>query len=173
MYDPEDSMMHKIEKGWSIAMNCSEERLKRIYSWTDDELSVAMQQGLVMLETVCVFVHGGVKSGQYKYGRLGIVLRYFSLLTLDVLLSRLPVDFWKMLHAEYGIVVYPSALTECVAPSGLGTSQTFAEIYSEHIGWSFDSRLCTSNYLFIDTDFVFYNSHAGETRFQSSATVPV
>ncbi|KAL7930038.1 hypothetical protein V8C35DRAFT_313942 [Trichoderma chlorosporum] len=111
MFDIEDSMMHKIEKGWSIAMNCSEDRLQRIYGWTGDELAVAVQQGLVMLETVCTFVHGGVRSGQFK----------------------LPADFWKMLHAEYSIVVYPSALTEPVAPSGLGTGQTFTEIYSEHI----------------------------------------
>ncbi|UKZ82373.1 hypothetical protein TrVFT333_010161 [Trichoderma virens FT-333] len=122
MYDLEDNTLHKIEKGWSIAMSCSEERLKRLYGWTDDELVVAKQQGLVMLETVCVFVHGCVKSGQYK----------------------LPVDFWKMLFAEYGIVVYPSALTECLAPSGLGTSQTFTEIYSEHIGLS-SSTLCLYN----------------------------
>lgn len=57
---------------------------------------------------------------------------------------RLPVDFWKMLHAEYGIVVYPSALTDCIAAAGLGTSQTFSEIYSEHIGLSLDSNLCLS-----------------------------
>ncbi|KAH0523719.1 hypothetical protein TsFJ059_008686 [Trichoderma semiorbis] len=130
MHDLEDSTLHKIEKGWSIATNCAEQRLKRICGWTDDEFSLAMQQGLVMLETVCTFVHGGVKSGQYK----------------------LPVDFWKMLVAEYGIVVYPSALTECLAPSGLGSSQTFTEIYSEHIvmlGKRDSSRppLCPFEYL--------------------------
>ncbi|KAL7948387.1 hypothetical protein V8C42DRAFT_314270 [Trichoderma barbatum] len=111
MYDLDDSTLRRVEKGWSIAMSCSEDRLKRVYGWKDDEFTAAIQQGLVMLETVCVFVHGCVKSGQY----------------------RLPVDFWKMLHAEYGIVVYPSALTECLAASGLGTSQTFTEIYSDHI----------------------------------------
>ncbi|PNP49814.1 hypothetical protein THARTR1_09582 [Trichoderma harzianum] len=52
MHDLEDSTMHKIEKGWSIAASCSEERLKRVYGWTDDEYSVAMHQGLVMLETI-------------------------------------------------------------------------------------------------------------------------
>lgn len=82
MHDLEDSTLHKIEKGWSIATNCAEQRLKRICGWTDDEFSLAMQQGLVMLETVCTFVHGGVKSGQYKYARLRVILRYSSLLTL-------------------------------------------------------------------------------------------
>ncbi|KAL7800009.1 hypothetical protein V8C37DRAFT_363739 [Trichoderma ceciliae] len=111
MYDNDDSVMNKMEKGWTIATRCSEERLKRIYEWTDAELDAAVKKGLVMLETVCVFVHGCVKSGQFK----------------------LPVEFWKILHAEYGIVVYPSALTECIAVAGLGTSQTFAEVYSGHI----------------------------------------
>lgn len=69
MYDTDDSTMNKIEKGWGIATRCSEERLKRIYDWTDDELSAAIQEGLVMLETVCVFVHGCIKSGQYRYVR--------------------------------------------------------------------------------------------------------
>lgn len=171
MHDLEDSTLHRIEKGWSIAMNCAEERLKRICGWTDNEFSLAMQQGLVMLETVCTFVHGGVKSGQYKYVRLRVILRYSSLLTLDVLFSRLPVDFWKMLVAEYGIVVYPSALTECLAPSGLGSSQTFTEIYSEHIGLSFDSKLLLQ--LLIDANLVFCNSHAREARFQSPAIVSI
>jgi hypothetical protein len=38
------------------------------------------------------------------------------------------------MHLEFGIMVYPSALTDRVAPSGLGTGQTFTEAYSDHIG---------------------------------------
>ncbi|KAH6605171.1 hypothetical protein Trco_006878 [Trichoderma cornu-damae] len=102
-----------MEKGWAIAMSCSERRLRRKYEWTDAELDAAAKEGLVMLETVCVFVHGCVKSGQFK----------------------LPSEFWKILHAEYGIVVYPSALTERIASTGLGTSQTFSEVYGDHIGY--------------------------------------
>lgn len=76
-----------------------------------------------------------------------------------------------MLVAEYGIVVYPSALTECLAPSGLGSSQTFTEIYSEHIGLSFYSEPRLQS--LIDANFVFCNSHAREARFQSPAIVSV
>jgi hypothetical protein len=53
---------------------------------------------------------------------------------LDVTCFRLPADFWKILHAEYGIVVYPSALTENIAAVGVGAAQTFSEVYSSHIG---------------------------------------
>ncbi|KAH8131803.1 uncharacterized protein TrAFT101_009940 [Trichoderma asperellum] len=111
MFDYDDGVLKKMEKGWAIAMRCSEQRLQRIYEWTDAELNTAVKEGMVMLETVCVFVHGCIKSGQYK----------------------LPADFWKILHAEYGIIVYPSALTENVAAVGVGASQTFSEVYSSHI----------------------------------------
>lgn len=39
-----------------------------------------------------------------------------------------------MLHVEYGIVVYPSALTEDVDVQGLGVDITFTDAYSKHIG---------------------------------------
>ncbi|TFB02300.1 hypothetical protein CCMA1212_005952 [Trichoderma ghanense] len=119
MCDADEMTIKKMEKGWAIATRCSEERLRRVHGWDEEQLGEAVRRGLVLLETVCVFVHGCIKSGQFK----------------------LPVEFWKILHFEYGIVVYPSALTECMAPSGLGTSQTFAEIYSSHIVmlWERDS----------------------------------
>lgn len=47
-----------------------------------------------------------------------------------------------MLHAEYGIVVYPSALTQDVDVHGLGIDVTFTEAYCGHIGkWWKDSGL--------------------------------
>lgn len=48
--------------------------------------------------------------------------------------DRLPLEFWRILHAEYGIVVYPSAFTEEVDVQGLGTDVTFSEAYHGHIG---------------------------------------
>jgi len=47
---------------------------------------------------------------------------------------RLPFEFWRVLHAEYGIVVYPSALTEDIEVQGLGIDVTFTEAYCGHIG---------------------------------------
>jgi hypothetical protein len=69
MYDHDDGVLNKMEKGWAIATRCSEQRLVRIYDWTDAELDAAVKEGLVMLETVCVFVHGCIKSGQFKYAK--------------------------------------------------------------------------------------------------------
>lgn len=70
MFDYDDGVLKKMEKGWAIAMRCSEQRLQRIYEWTDAELNTAVKEGMVMLETVCVFVHGCIKSGQYKCAKL-------------------------------------------------------------------------------------------------------
>ena len=39
-----------------------------------------------------------------------------------------------MLHVEYGIVVYPSALTEDIDVHGLGVDVTFTDAYCGHIG---------------------------------------
>lgn len=47
---------------------------------------------------------------------------------------RLPAEFWRILHAEYGIIVYPSALTELVDIHGLNTDKTFTDCYQGHIG---------------------------------------
>ena len=49
-------------------------------------------------------------------------------------MDRLPFEFWRVLHAEYGIVVYPSALTEEIEVQGLGLDVTFTEAYCGHIG---------------------------------------
>lgn len=48
--------------------------------------------------------------------------------------SRLPLEFWRILHSEYGIVVYPSAFTEDIEIQGLGMDVTFTEAYHGHIG---------------------------------------
>ncbi|KFG80422.1 hypothetical protein MANI_119766 [Metarhizium anisopliae] len=103
--------IEKIAKGWTIAMLYSKERLKRIYDWGNDQLEEAAKGGILVLETVCLFVHACVKHGQYQ----------------------LPFEFWKVLHAEYGIVVYPSALTEDIDVQGLGVDVTFMDAYGGHI----------------------------------------
>lgn len=104
--------MEKIAKGWSIAMFYSKERLQRVHSLTDGQLDKAVQEGRLVLETLCLFVHACIKRGQY----------------------RLPSDFWKVLHLEYGILVYPSAMTEEIDVQGLGVDVTFTEAYAGHIG---------------------------------------
>lgn len=104
--------MEKIAKGWSIAMFYSKERLQRVHSLTDGQLDKAVQEGRLVLETLCLFVHACIKRGQY----------------------RLPSDFWKVLHLEYGIIVYPSAMMEEIDVQGLGVDVTFTEAYAGHIG---------------------------------------
>lgn len=66
MSDWPERDVDKIEKGWSIAMNYSKERLKRIHELEDDELEDAINEGHLVLETVCLFMHACVKHGQYK-----------------------------------------------------------------------------------------------------------
>lgn len=58
---------------------------------------------------------------------------------------RVPYEFWRVLHAEYGIVVYPSALTEEVDTHGLGVDVAYADVYGGHIGKSFMFflKMCT------------------------------
>lgn len=50
--------------------------------------------------------------------------------------TRVPYEFWRVLHAEYGIVVYPSALTEEIDTHGLGVDVAYADAYGGHIGKS-------------------------------------
>ena len=64
--DPNDQDIEKIAKGWSIAMFYSKERLKRVYELEEDQLEAAVQEGRLVLETVCLFVHACIKRGQYK-----------------------------------------------------------------------------------------------------------
>ncbi|KAK0387906.1 hypothetical protein NLU13_4151 [Sarocladium strictum] len=109
-YCPERDV-EKIAKGWSIAMVYSKERLRKIDKLEDTQLDEAVREGRLVLETTCLFVHACVKRGQYV----------------------LPLDFWRILHAEYGIVVYPSAMTEDIEPAGLGIDKTFTEAYAGHI----------------------------------------
>lgn len=44
------------------------------------------------------------------------------------------------MHVEYGIVVYPSALTEDIDVQGLGVDVTFTDAYSKHISMFTKSR---------------------------------
>lgn len=59
--------VEKIAKGWSIAMKYSKERLKRVHDLEDEQLEDAINEGRLVLETVCLFMHACVKRGQYKY----------------------------------------------------------------------------------------------------------
>lgn len=66
MTDVCDSELDKIAKGWSVAMGYSKDRLKRVYEMEDAQLETAIQEGRLVLETVCLFVHACIKHGQYK-----------------------------------------------------------------------------------------------------------
>lgn len=58
---------------------------------------------------------------------------------------RLPLSFWRVLHAEYGIIVYPTALTEDIDIQGLNTDVTFTEAYEGHISmYKFPSQAVRS-----------------------------
>lgn len=60
----------KIAKGWAVAMQCSEDRLRNVYKLDGTSLDSAIQEGRLVLETVCLFVHSCVKRGQYRWGNL-------------------------------------------------------------------------------------------------------
>ncbi|RDA92681.1 hypothetical protein CP533_3727 [Ophiocordyceps camponoti-saundersi (nom. inval.)] len=100
-----------IAKGWNKARHYSLERLKRICALDGEQLDRAIEDGELVLETVCLFVHACIRQGQYS----------------------LPHMFWDGLFMEYGIVVYPSALTEPIEVDGLGETMTYAQAYSGHI----------------------------------------
>lgn len=58
--------LDKIAKGWSIAMFYSKERLRRVYELDDAQLGAAVDDGKLVLETLCLFVHACIKRGQYR-----------------------------------------------------------------------------------------------------------
>lgn len=72
---------------------------------------------------------------------------------------RLPLDFWRILHSEYGIVVYPSAMTEDIEPAGLGVDKTFTEAYAGHIGKYHTMTLVMFQLLMIDAIVMFGRSN--------------
>ena len=45
----------------------------------------------------------------------------------------MPAEFWRVLLAEHGIVVYPSALAGDIAERGLAADETLTEAYEGHI----------------------------------------
>ncbi|RCI08808.1 hypothetical protein L249_4671 [Ophiocordyceps polyrhachis-furcata BCC 54312] len=100
-----------IAKGWNKARLYSLERLKRICALEGEQLAQTIKDGGLVLETVCLFVHACIKQGQYS----------------------LPRMFWHGLYTEYGIVVYPSALTEPIVVNGLGETVTYTQAYSGHV----------------------------------------
>jgi hypothetical protein len=109
-----ETSLDRIAKSWSLAMEYSRERIQKVHGLTDDEMRHAANEGHVVLETVCLFVHSSIKRGQFK----------------------LPRDFWSILLLEFGIVVYPSALTEAVDLHGINVDKTFTDCYHGHIGMS-------------------------------------
>ena len=58
--------IERIAKSWSLAMGCSKERLENVYKLKGAQLDDAVQEGRLVLETVCVFVHTSVKMGQFR-----------------------------------------------------------------------------------------------------------
>lgn len=66
MTDWPERDLDQVAKGWSIAMSCSRERLKRVNSWDGERLERAVKEGHLVLETVCLFVHACIKHGQYR-----------------------------------------------------------------------------------------------------------
>lgn len=62
------------------------------------------------------------------------VISQADLVTVLIGRNSLPLEFWRVLHVEYGIVVYPSTFTEDIDVQGLGTDVTFTEAYYGHIG---------------------------------------
>ncbi|KAF4962201.1 hypothetical protein FSARC_9716 [Fusarium sarcochroum] len=101
----------EIAKGWSIAMKCSKDRLQRVHDLEADQLDDAIKAGHLVLETTCLFMHAAIRHGQFK----------------------LPLQFWRVLHAEYGIIVYPSAFEEDLDVQTMGMDFTFTEAYHGHI----------------------------------------
>lgn len=58
--------LNKVSKGWSVAMSYSKERLRRVHKLDGETLENVQEEGTVLLETVCLFVHACVKRGQYR-----------------------------------------------------------------------------------------------------------
>ncbi|KAI9163180.1 hypothetical protein HJFPF1_04779 [Paramyrothecium foliicola] len=127
--DTSDTELGKMAKGWSLAMSYSKDRLKNVYQLEDFQLEDAIKDGRLLLETVCLFTHCCVKRKQY----------------------RVPLEFWRVLQSEYGIVVYPTALLEDIDVPGLGLEVTFTEAYCGHIGVMANIRQLAR--------FIYYKSH--------------
>ncbi|KAH7316627.1 hypothetical protein B0I35DRAFT_259510 [Stachybotrys elegans] len=105
-----ESIIDKMAKGWQLAQEYSKKRLLAADNRNEMDPESKFDECL-LLETLCLFLHACIKPGQHE----------------------VPSDFWRLMHKEFGILVYPSALTEVIAPSGLGPGQTFTEAYSDHI----------------------------------------
>ncbi|CEI60762.1 hypothetical protein FVEN_g2574 [Fusarium venenatum] len=103
--------IEEMAKGWSKAMGFSKARLQRVHDLAEDQLDDAINAGHLVLENVCLFIHACVRHGQF----------------------RPPLNFWQVLHSEYGIIVYPSAFQEDINIPGLGIEVTFTEAYRGHI----------------------------------------
>ncbi|KAF4124480.1 hypothetical protein GMORB2_5146, partial [Geosmithia morbida] len=110
--DGREKELRQIAKSWSIAMKASRDRLQKVYKLRMDELDAAIHEGRLVLETVCLFVHASLRCQQFS----------------------LPPEFWRILQTEFGIIVYPSALTEPIDTHGVGSDITFTDAYSSHIG---------------------------------------
>lgn len=66
-------------------------------------------------------------------------------MSIELTELRLPLSFWRVLHAEYGIIVYPTALTEDIDICGLNIDATFTETYDGHISmYKFPSQAVCS-----------------------------
>lgn len=61
-----DKEISQIAKSWAIAMATSRDRLQRIDKLQGDEMDAAVQEGRLILETVCLFVHASLRCGQFR-----------------------------------------------------------------------------------------------------------
>jgi hypothetical protein len=61
-----ENNLEKMAKGWSKAMECSEEKLRVVRGLEGEALAQAIGQGQLILETVCLFTHACVKSNQFR-----------------------------------------------------------------------------------------------------------
>ncbi len=66
IYSCYDTDMEKVAKSWSAAMRFSKERMQKVWNLHESEMDAAVQDGRLVLETVCLFVHSSIKSGQFR-----------------------------------------------------------------------------------------------------------
>lgn len=59
--------LEEMAKAWSKAMEFSKARFQRVHDLAEDQLDDAINAGHLVLENVCLFIHAGVRYGQFRY----------------------------------------------------------------------------------------------------------
>lgn len=90
--DSREKEMRQIAKSWSIAMEASQERLRKVRQLRGDEMDAAIAEGRLVLETVCLFIHASLRCQQFRCVALPLSLCLVSftskLASVDVVLTR-------------------------------------------------------------------------------------